>query len=88
MPAVCGEFSPPLYLPAPEFPLIDGKTVSAQIQSKMNLGFMKRKTSYKKKSHRPREISYHTMDLVPFRSSHYPASEHSDSDGWELSSCV
>lgn len=89
MPAVCGEFSPPLYLPAPEFPLIDGETVSAQIQSEMNLGFMKRKASYKKKkSHRPREISYRTMDLVPFRSSHYPVSEHSDSDGWELSSSV
>lgn len=42
----------------------------------------------KKKSHRPGEISYRTMDLVPFRSSHYPVSEHSDSDGWELSSCV
>lgn len=28
------------------------------------------------------------MDLVPFRSSHYPVSEHSDSDGWELSSSV
>ena len=49
MPAVCGEFSPPLYLPATEFPLIDGETVSAQIQSEMNLGFMKRKASYKKK---------------------------------------
>lgn len=38
MPAVCGEFSPSLYLPAPEFPHIDGKTVSAQILSEMNLG--------------------------------------------------
>lgn len=47
MPAVCGEFSPPLYLPAPEFPLIDGETISAQIQSEMNLGFIKRKASYK-----------------------------------------
>lgn len=28
------------------------------------------------------------MDLVPFRSSHYPVSEHGDSDGWELSSSV
>lgn len=41
MSAVCSEFSPPLYLSATEFPLIDGKTVSAQIQSEMNLGFMK-----------------------------------------------
>lgn len=85
---MCSEFSPPLYLPAPEFPLIDGETVSAQIQSEMNLGFMKRKASYKKKkSHRPIEISYHTMDLVLFRFSHYALS-YSDSDGWELSSSV
>ncbi len=55
MPAVCGEFSPRLYLPAPEFPLIDGETVSAQIQSEMNLGFMKRKASYKRKK-RPTDL--------------------------------
>lgn len=70
MPAVCGEFSPSLYLPAPEFPLIDGETVSAQILSEMNLGFMNRMASYEKKkkikSHRPREISYRTMDFGPF----------------------
>lgn len=28
------------------------------------------------------------MDLVPFCFSHYPVSEHSGSDGWELSSSV
>lgn len=50
MPAVCGEFSSTLYLAAPAFPLIDKETVSAQIQGEMNLGFMKRKASYKKKS--------------------------------------
>lgn len=77
----CVVNSPPLYLPAPEFPLIEGETVSAQILSEMNLGFMKRKASYKKKSHRPREISYRTMDLVRFCSSHYPVSGHRDSDG-------
>lgn len=38
MPAVCGGFSPSLYLPAPELPHIDGKTVSAQILNEMNLG--------------------------------------------------
>lgn len=74
--------SPRLYLPAPEFPLIEGETVSAQILGEMNLGFMKRQTSYKKKkSHRPTEISYHTMDLVNFCSSHYPVSGHRETVG-------
>lgn len=76
----------PLYLSATEFPLIDGKTVSAPIQSKMNFGFMKCKVWYKKKkTNRPRKISYREVDLAPFCSSHYPVSE---SDDWELSTCV
>lgn len=79
---------PSLYLPAPEFPLIDGETVSAQIQRQMNLEFMRRKASYKKEKNRRREINYRTMDLVPFHSSHYPVSEQSNSDGWELFSSV
>lgn len=38
----------------------------------------------KKTSNKPGEISYHTMDLVPFHSSHYPVSEYSDSDDYPL----
>lgn len=37
MSAVCGDFAPSLYLPAPEFLHIDAKTVSAQILSEMNV---------------------------------------------------
>lgn len=89
MPAVCGEFSPSLYLPLPEFPHIDGKTVSAQILSEMNLGVYEmhgliKEGEEKKKSDITAEITYRTPDLVCFCSSYYPVSRQSGSQASEL----
>lgn len=87
MPAVCGEFSPSLYLPAPEFPHIDGKTVSAQILSEMNLGVYEMHgliKGGKKKSNITAEITYRSTDLVCFCFSYYPVSWQSDFEASEL----
>lgn len=88
MPAVCGEFAPSLYLPVPEFPHIDGKTVSAQIQSEMNLWVYEMhkliKEGKKKKSNIPAEITYRTTDLVCFCSCYYPVWWQNSSEASEL----
>ena len=63
---MCAEFSPPLYLPAPEFPLIDGETVSAQIQSEMNLGFIKRKASYKEEKKKEKKVPQTWRDKLSY----------------------
>lgn len=73
MPAVRGEFSPPLYLP-----------LTGELHQHRRNEFCAR--ARRKKTQRPREISYQTINLAPLRSSHYPVWKHSD--GWELSSSV
>lgn len=66
-------------------------TISAQIQREMNLGFMKRKASYKKKKVPQTlrdKLSYNGFSPVSLQSLSRFLSEPSDSDGCALFSSV
>lgn len=61
-------------------------TVSARLHSQMNLGVYETQCFiWGKKWLRLGQISYPTVDLVAFGSSHYPLSERGNDDGWVLS---